>query len=82
MSYRARRFCVLAIAFCVLAGAPAAATAAVTIERIIAKVDDDIIMLSELQDFVKPRVDKLRRDYRGEQLKRRFANSKSRRSTP
>ena len=72
MSYRARRFCVSAIMFCALAGAPVAAAAAVTIERIIAKVDDEVIMLSELQDFVKPRVDKLRRDYRGEQLNRRI----------
>ena len=73
MSYRARWFCVLAIAFCAMAGAPApAASAAVTIERIIAKVDDDIIMLSELQDFVKPRVKELRRNYRGEQLNRRI----------
>ena len=73
MSYRARWFCVLAIAFCVLAGAHAPVTsAAVTIERIIAKVDDDIIMLSELQDFVKPRVEELRRSYRGEQLNRRI----------
>ena len=73
MSYRARRFCVLAIAFCVLVGAPVPAmSAAVTIERIIAKIDDDIIMLSELQDFVKPSVDKLRRNFRGEQLNRRI----------
>ena len=54
MSYRARCCCVLAIAFCALAGALApVASASVTVERIIAKVDDDIIMLSELQDFVK-----------------------------
>ncbi len=73
MSYRARRFCVLAIALCVLVGAPVPAmSAAVTIERIIAKIDDDIIMLSELQDFVKPSVDKLRRNFRGEQLNRRI----------
>ena len=73
MSYRARCFCVLAIAFCALAGAPVPVTsAAVTIERIIAKVDDDIIMLSELQDFVKPSVEKLRRSHRGEQLNRRI----------
>ena len=78
MSYRARRFCVLAIALCVLAGAPVPATTApvaastVTIERIIAKVDDEIIMLSELQEFVKPSVDELRRNYRGEQLNRRI----------
>lgn len=78
MSYRARCFCVLAIAFFVLAGgllpatiAPAAASA-VTIERIIAKIDDDIIMLSELQDLVKPDVKKLRENYRGEQLNRRI----------
>lgn len=77
-SYRARFSCVLAIALCVLAGASAPATtapvaaSAVTIERIIAKVDDEIIMLSELQEFVKPSVDKLRRDYRGEQLNRRI----------
>ena len=73
MSYRARRLCILAVALCVLAGAPVAATsAAVTIERIIAKIDDDIIMLSELQDFVKPNVDKLKRNFRGEQLNRRI----------
>ena len=73
MSDRARRFFVSAIALCVLAGAPTPAMpAAVTIERIIAKIDDDIIMLSELQNFVKPSVDKLKRDYRGEQLNRRI----------
>ena len=78
MSYRARRFCVLAIALCVLAGAPVLATtapvaaSAVTIERIIAKINDEIIMLSELQEFVKPSVDELRRNYRGEQLNRRI----------
>ena len=73
MSYRARCFCVLAIAFCALAGAAVPVTSAsVTIERIIAKIDDDIIMLSELQDFVKPRVEKLRQNYRGEQLNRRI----------
>lgn len=73
MSYRARYSCVLAVAICVLMGAPApAASAAVTIERIIVKIDDDIIMLSELQDFVKPSVEELRRNYRGEQLNRRI----------
>ena len=73
MSYRARCFCVLAIAFCALAGAAVPVTSAsVTIERIIAKIDDDIIMLSELQDFVKPRVEELRKNYRGEQLNRRI----------
>lgn len=73
MSYPARRFCVLAIALFVLAGAPVAAVSApVTIERIIAKVDDDIIMLSELQEFVKPNVEKLKREFRGAQLNRRI----------
>ena len=73
MSYRVRRFFVLVAAFCALVGTPVAATsAAVTIERIIAKIDDDIIMLSELQDFVKPNVDKLKRNFRGEQLNRRI----------
>ena len=73
MSYRARCFCVLAIAFCALTGAAVPVTSAsVTIERIIAKIDDDIIMLSELQDFVKPRVEELRKNYRGEQLNRRI----------
>ena len=73
MSYRAKCFCVLAVAFCALAAAAAPVTSAsVTIERIIAKIDDDIIMLSELQDFVKPSVEKLRQNYRGEQLNRRI----------
>lgn len=73
MSYRARRCFVLAIAFCALAGAAVPVTSAsVTIERIIAKIDDDIIMLSELQDFVKPRVEKLRQNYRGEALNRQI----------
>ena len=72
MSYRAKYSCALAVAICVLVGAPApAASSSVTIERIIAKIDDEIIMLSELQDFVKPRVEELRRNYRGEQLNRR-----------
>ena len=78
MSYRARCRFVLAIVICALAGvsipattAPAAASA-VTIERIIAKIDDDIIMLSELQDFVKPNVEKMRSRYKGEQLNQRI----------
>ncbi len=73
MSHRAKRFCVLTIAFCALLGAPALAmSAAVTIERIVAKIDDEIIMLSELQDLVKPNVDKLKKSYRGAQLNRRI----------
>ncbi len=73
MSYQAKRFCVLTIAFCALLGAPALAmSAAVTIERIVAKVDNEIIMLSELQDLVKPNVDKLKRTYKGDRLNRRI----------
>ena len=69
MSHRARCFWVLTIAFCFLVGAPVAAmSATVTIERIIAKVDDEIIMLSELQDFVKPNVEKLKRSFSGARL--------------
>ena len=63
----------MTVAFCALLGAPALAiSAAVTIERIVAKIDDEIIMLSELQDLVKPNVDKLKKSYRGEQLNRRI----------
>ncbi len=73
ISYRARGLWVSAIVFFVLMGASAVAMSApVTIERIIAKIDDEIIMLSELQDLVKPRVDKLRDSYKGEQLNRRI----------
>lgn len=73
MAYRVRRFCVFGALLCALAGAPAPAMSAmVTIERIIAKVNDKIITLSELQDLVKPNVDKLRKDYEGEELNRRI----------
>ena len=73
MPHRGRRFLLLVIAYCFLAGSPVpAASAAVTIERIIAKIDDEIIVISELQEFVKPRVDKLKRDYRGAQLSSRI----------
>lgn len=73
MAHRARRFWILGTALCALAGAPAPASPAlVTIERIIAKVNDEIITLSELQDLVKPNADKLRKAYKGEELNRRI----------
>ncbi len=72
MAHRARRLRILGMAMCALAGAPAPAMPAlVTIERIIAKVNDEIITLSELQDLVKPNADKLKKAYKGEELNRR-----------
>ncbi|MBI3128255.1 MAG: peptidylprolyl isomerase [Candidatus Tectomicrobia bacterium] len=55
-----------------LAGCATAASAApVTIERIVAKVDQEIITLSELQDLVKEEVSNLARVYKGEEFERR-----------
>ncbi len=50
---------------------PAALAAPVTIERIVAKVDQHIITLSELQDFVREEVEKIRKAYKGEEFERR-----------
>ncbi|MEE9275170.1 MAG: peptidyl-prolyl cis-trans isomerase [bacterium] len=51
-----------------LAAAPATE---VMIERIVAKINQDIITLSELQDAVKEDTEKLRKRYRGEEFERR-----------
>ncbi|OGL61210.1 MAG: hypothetical protein A3J27_03215 [Candidatus Tectomicrobia bacterium RIFCSPLOWO2_12_FULL_69_37] len=65
----AKRFALSAV---LLAGcAPAAWAAPVTVERIVAKVDQEIVTLSELQDFVKDEVEKLAKTYRGEDFERR-----------
>ncbi len=66
----AKSFGVWTAVFCAFAGGATAAV--VTVERIIAKVNDEIIMLSELQDFVKPRVEELRKNYAGEALNSRI----------
>ncbi len=47
-------------------------SAAVTIDRIIAKVNDEIITLSDLQDLAKPGVDNLRKNHEGAELNRRM----------
>ncbi len=73
MSHRARSVWVGAAALCVLVGTCATAMgASITIERIIARINNDIITLSEIQEAVKPEVDKLRKTYRGEELERRM----------
>ena len=66
---RAKRF---ALSTVLLAGCATAAWAApVTVERIVAKVDQEIVTLSELQDFVKDEVEKLAKVYKGEDFERR-----------
>ncbi len=45
---------------------------AVTIERIVAKINDDIVTLSELQEFVKGEVSKLRAKFSGSELTSRL----------
>ncbi|MBI2131313.1 MAG: SurA N-terminal domain-containing protein, partial [Candidatus Tectomicrobia bacterium] len=55
-----------------LAGCASGAGAApVTVERIVAKVDQEIVTLSELQDFVKEEVDKIAKVYSGAEFERR-----------
>ncbi len=49
-----------------------AAPAAITIERIVAKINQEIITLSTLQDFVFEEVKNLRGKYKGEELERQI----------
>ncbi|MEK6710383.1 MAG: peptidylprolyl isomerase [Nitrospinota bacterium] len=51
--------------------APAAWAAPVTVERIVAKVDQEIVTLSELQDFVSEEVAKLSKVHSGAEFERR-----------
>ncbi|MEE9256113.1 MAG: peptidylprolyl isomerase, partial [bacterium] len=53
-------------------GVPFTGVQAITIERIVAKINDDIITLSELQDFVKGEVSKLRDKFNGTKLTSRL----------
>ncbi|MFQ5895642.1 MAG: peptidylprolyl isomerase [Nitrospinota bacterium] len=50
----------------------AARAAAVTVERIVAKVNDEIITLSEVQEAGREEIMALRMKYRGAELKRRI----------
>lgn len=45
---------------------------AVTIERIVAKINDDIVTLSELQDFAKGEIRKIRAKFSGSELASRI----------
>ena len=55
-----------------LGGMPVAESQSITIERIVSKINDDIITLSEMQDFVKGEVGKLRVKYSGTELTSRL----------
>lgn len=64
-----RRASCLVVGLLLLGGTAVLSDArAVTIERIVAKINDDIITLSELQEFVKGEVSKLQDKFSGNEL--------------
>ncbi len=54
------------------AGAPLADAKPITIERIVAKINEEIITLSELQDFVQEENKKIRGQFTGKELESRL----------
>lgn len=61
----------LLVAFLSPGAPPSAGAKAILIERIVAKINDEIIMLSELQDFVKDELVKLRSKFKGKDFENR-----------
>ena len=53
------------------AAAPLADAKSITIERIVAKINEEIVTLSELQDFIKGEMGELRKRFKGENLENR-----------
>ena len=61
----------LLVAFLSPGVVPSVGAKAIVIERIVAKINDEIITLSELQDFVKDELDKLRSRFKGKDFENR-----------
>lgn len=53
------------------AAAPPADAKPITIERIVAKINEEIVTLSELQDFIKGEMAELKKRFKGENLENR-----------
>ncbi len=63
---------IAAISLLLSAGAHLADAKPITIERIVAKINEEIITLSELQDFVKGENKKIRGEFTGKELESRL----------
>ncbi|MBT4094515.1 MAG: hypothetical protein HOE85_11150, partial [Nitrospinaceae bacterium] len=59
---------IVLLAFNLPAVAPPADAKSITIERIVAKINEEIVTLSELQDFIKGEMSELKKRFKGENL--------------